>query len=51
MRNQKLKYHFEGIRKNKKGKEVFCVSDLKTGKLLEWSKQTYEKNKKLVEVK
>lgn len=49
MKNPKPKYHFEGKRKNGKGKEVWCISDLKTKELLEWDEKTYEKNKKYIE--
>jgi hypothetical protein len=49
MKNPKPKYHFEGIKKDEKGKDIYCVLDFKTGELLEWSEKTYEKNKRFVE--
>jgi len=49
MANETKKYHFEGKRKDAKGKGVYVVLELKTGKILEWDEATYKKNQSQVE--
>jgi hypothetical protein len=43
------KYHFEGTKQSESGKTIYMVLDLKTGKTLEWSEETFNKNKSKVE--
>lgn len=50
MTDKKPKYHFEGKRKNLKGKEVYVVIELKTNKILELDKGAFDKKAKAGEV-
>ena len=43
------KYHFEGTKQSESGKTIYMVLDLKTEKTLEWSEETFNKNKLKVE--
>jgi len=43
------KYHFEGTKQSESGKTIYMVLDLKTEKTLEWSEETFNKNKSKVE--
>lgn len=43
------KYHFEGTKQSESDKTIYMVLDLKTGKTLEWSEETFNKNKSKVE--
>ena len=43
------KYHFEGTKQRESGKTIYMVLDLKTRKTLEWSEETFNKNKSKVD--
>lgn len=52
LKNQKPKnpkYHFEGTKQSESGKTIYMVLELKTQKTLEWSEETFNKNKSKVE--
>ena len=49
MASDTKKYHFEGKKKDTKGKDVYVVVELKTGKVLEWGEATFKKNESEVE--
>lgn len=49
MADKTKKYHFEGKKKDAKGKDVYIVIELKTGKVLEWNEDTFKKNESEVE--
>ncbi len=50
MADKKPKYHFEGKRKNARGKEVYVVMELKTNKMLELDEKAFNKKDKAGEV-
>lgn len=47
--SKKPKYHFEGTKTDKRGKAIYVVVELKSGKVLEWSESTFKKNKSQIE--
>lgn len=49
MADKNKKYHFEGKKKDVKGKPIYVVIEIKTGKVLEWDEATYKKNESEVE--
>lgn len=46
---KKPKYHFEGIKAGDKGKKVYMVIELKTGKILDWDEKIFKKNESQIE--
>lgn len=49
MADKTKKYHFEGKKKDAKGKDAYVVIESKTKKVLEWNENTYKKNESEVE--
>ena len=43
------KYHFEGTKQDNAGSTIYIVLELKSGQILEWTEEIFNKNKAQVE--
>lgn len=46
---KKPKYHFEGTKQDDTGSTIYIVLELKTGQILEWTEEIFNKNKAQIE--
>lgn len=46
---KKPKYHFEGTKQDDTGNTIYIVLELKTGQILEWTEEIFNKNKAQIE--
>ena len=43
------KYHFEGTKQDNTGSTIYIVLELKSGQILEWTEEIFNKNKAQIE--